>query len=106
MMNSKTQHKSSEQESNENKSSVDLDISLTNEKKHPNNTSFSGLMGDVQKFLLKPRSRGVSHDDELTPHKFFQQHTLSTALAEKWKEETFDTEDDRIGSFLDYLSKF
>ena len=53
-------------------SSTDLDISLTNEKKNnPNNASFAGLMGDVQKFLLKPRSRGVSHDDDLTPHKFF-----------------------------------
>ena len=63
-------------------------------------------MGDVKNALLKPRSRGVSHDDDLTPHKFFQQHSMSTALAEKWKEETFVTEDDRIGSFLDYLNKF
>lgn len=42
-----TQHKSSEQHNTDNNSSTDLDISVTNEKKNPNNTSFSGLMGDV-----------------------------------------------------------
>jgi len=38
-------------------------------------------MGDVKNALLKPRSRGVSHYEDLTPHKFFQHHTSSTALA-------------------------
>ena len=28
-------------------------------------------MGDISKLIKPARSRGVSHDDELTPHKFF-----------------------------------
>ena len=97
-----TQHNSSDLKSN--KSSADLDISLTNEKKNLN-TSFSSMMGDV--LHGKPfRKRVVSHDDDIVPHKFFSHHSLPSAQAEKWKEETFATEDDRIGSFLDYLSKF
>mgnify|MGYP000645000745 CR=1 FL=1 len=61
-------------------------------------------MGDVQKILFKPRARGASADDDIKPQKFFGSQL--SIQAEKWKDEKFLTEDDRIGSFLDYLHKY
>jgi hypothetical protein len=54
-------------------------MSLTNEKKNANNTSFTSLMGDVLHGKHPFRKRVESHDDVISPNKFFQYHSLPSA---------------------------
>lgn len=65
------------------------------------NTTFKDMMGDMIFNKKKARSRIQSTDDEIITAKI----GALPVLPEQWKDEKFENEDERIGSFLEHLHR-
>lgn len=65
------------------------------------NPTFKDMMGDIIFNKKMARSRIQSTDDEVITDKI----KFLPTLPNQWKDEKFENEDDRIGSFLEHLHR-